>query len=307
VYVDDVWVVDQWKVQAPATYQATRTMTAGAHTVRMDYYEALGGAVAKLDWHRSVACSTGQFQAQYFGNTTLAGSAAVTACESSIDYNWGNGGPAGVGSDGFSARWTGTFDFGAGGAYTFVSTTDDGMRVWVDNVLVIDQWKPQAPTTYQATKVLAAGTHVVKVEYYESGGGAVARASWVKDCLVGQLLGQYYNNTTLTGTATLVRCESAINYDWGTGGPGGGIAVDGFSARWSGSFDFAARNYTFWARTDDGVRIYVDDVLVLDRWYDRAPALSEVTRLMTAGRHTVRIEYYENGGGAVAQIGWNPQ
>ena len=105
----------------------------------------------------------------------------------------------------------------------------------------------------------------------------------------------------------MTRCEtSAIDYDWGTGGPSG-VGVDGFSVRWLGTFDFAAGDYTYWARTDDGVRIYVDDALVYERWIDQAPSFGEVTRHLAAGRHTVRVEYYENSGGAVAQVGWNPQ
>ena len=307
LYVDDNLVIDQWKIQAPTTYRATQTMTAGPHTIRMDYYEGAGGALAKLDWNGGTACSAGQFQAQFFPNKTLSGSPAVAGCEPAIAYDWGNGGPAGVGSDGFSARWTGTFDFGTGGAYTFVARADDGVRLWVDGALLIDQWKDQAPATYQATRVLAAGAHNVKVEYYESAGGAVAQVSWVKGCPVGELLAQYYNNKTLGGAETIARCEWSINYDWGTGGPGGGIGVDNYSARWSGTFDFAAGSYTFWSRTDDGVRIYVDDVLIFERWSDHPPVLGEVTRQMTAGRHTVRIEYYEAGGGAVAQVGWNRQ
>ena len=307
LWIDGEQVVDGWIDQAPTTYQVTRTLSAGPHTVQMDYYEHLGGAVAKLDWHLVQACGSGQFQALYFANMTLAGAPAVTACEDSIAHDWGTGGPAGVGSDYFSARWTGTFDFGEGGPYTFVATSDDGMRVYVDGALVIDEWKDQAPTTYQATRVLAAGTHVVKVEYYEKTGGAVARVSWVDDCPTGQFLAQYFGNKALSGAPSVMRCEaSPINYDWGNGGPGG-VGVDNFSVRWQGTFDFAEGNYTFWARADDGIRIYVDDVLVYDHWIDTPATLGEVTHLMTAGPHSVRVEYYENTGLAVAQVGWNPQ
>ncbi|HXG75975.1 MAG TPA: PA14 domain-containing protein, partial [Gaiellaceae bacterium] len=65
-----------------------------------------------------------------------------------------------------------------GGETTFTATADDGVRVWVDGVLVIDAWVDQPPTTYTATRTLAAGSHQVTVEYYERGWGAVARVSW---------------------------------------------------------------------------------------------------------------------------------
>jgi hypothetical protein len=64
------------------------------------------------------------------------------------------------------------------GTYTFTATADDGIRVWVDGVLIIDAWKNQAATTYTATRTLTAGDHQVKVEYYEASGGAVAKVSW---------------------------------------------------------------------------------------------------------------------------------
>ena len=60
----------------------------------------------------------------------------------------------------------------------FTARADDGIRVWVDGASVINAWRDQAPTTYQATVPLTAGTHEVRVEYYERGGGAVAEVRW---------------------------------------------------------------------------------------------------------------------------------
>jgi chitodextrinase len=124
------------------------------------------------------SCPTGQYAAQYYGNVTLSGTPALQRCEAAINHNWGTGSPGtGVPADRFSTRWTGTHSFTAG-TYQFTATADDGIRVWIDGVPLIDSWKDQAPTTYQAARILTAGEHVVKVEYYENGGGAVARVSW---------------------------------------------------------------------------------------------------------------------------------
>ena len=128
----------------------------------------------------SSGCPTGQYLANYYNNTTLSGSAVLTRCEASINNSWGTGGPgSGVSTDNFSVRWEGTHSFEAGD-YTFTATSDDGIRVWVDNELLIDQWKDQPPTTYNATRTLAAGDHQVKVEYYEKSEGATAQLSWQK-------------------------------------------------------------------------------------------------------------------------------
>jgi glucose/arabinose dehydrogenase len=124
-------------------------------------------------------CPTGQYRAEYFNNLTLSGAPVTSPCETSpIDHDWGLGSPAaGVGPDNFSVRWTGTFNFAAG-PLTFTSTSDDGIRVWLDNTLLIDKWIDQGATTYTATPTLTAGLHTIRVEYYDSGGGALARLTW---------------------------------------------------------------------------------------------------------------------------------
>jgi chitodextrinase len=124
------------------------------------------------------SCPSGEYSAHYYENSTLSGAHVLHRCEAAVNHDWGGGSPAAnVPTNQFSARWTGTFSFEAG-AHEFTAAGDDGIRVWVDGTPLIDAWKDQAPTTYQATRLLTAGDHVVKVEYYENGGGAVARLSW---------------------------------------------------------------------------------------------------------------------------------
>src|SRR5687768_4387689 len=61
--------------------------------------------------------------------------------EPGVDVDWLDAGPEGVGADRFSARWTGALTPPAAGTYTFATETDDGVRVWIDDVLVIDDWR----------------------------------------------------------------------------------------------------------------------------------------------------------------------
>jgi hypothetical protein len=97
----------------------------------------------------------------------------------SIDFDWGYGSPAaGVGSDNFSVRWTRDVHFGTSGTRTFSATVDDGVRVWVDGALVIDKWYPQSRTTHTGSTFISAGTHQIKVEYFEQSGVAVCMVSW---------------------------------------------------------------------------------------------------------------------------------
>jgi chitodextrinase len=125
-----------------------------------------------------LSCPTGEYSAHYYGNMTFSGTPVLQRCEAAANHDWGGGSPAAnVPTNQFSTRWTGTFSFTAG-AYEFTAIGDDGIRVWVDGALVIDSWRDQPPTTYRQTRSLTAGNHDVKIEYYENGGGAVARVSW---------------------------------------------------------------------------------------------------------------------------------
>ena len=156
-------------------------MTAGNHEVKVEYYENGGDAVAKFNMTADAAstCPIGQYKASYFANQTLTGTPVTERCESAVDYNWGGGSPsgAGVGPDNFSVRWVGTRSFATTGTYTFTATADDGMRVYLDGSLAIDQWKDQSATSYTASPTVTAGNHEVKIEYYENGGDAVAKVA----------------------------------------------------------------------------------------------------------------------------------
>jgi hypothetical protein len=157
--------------------------------VRVEWFETGGDAVAKLSWAAgggdaggggtggggTSECVVGQYRAEYFANRTLSGTPATTACEPApLDRNWGSGGPQGVGSNNFSARWTG--DFQLSGTVTFTATGDDGIRVWLNGSLLIDRWNSSG--TSSVTRSLAPGTYQVKVEHFERTGSAVARLTW---------------------------------------------------------------------------------------------------------------------------------
>jgi glucose/arabinose dehydrogenase len=143
------------------------------------YADVRGGTIRRIVYGTGpTSCPAGEYLAEYFPDTTPTGAAATRVCEAApLDHDWGAGGPAGVGVDGFSARWTGTFSFPTQSTYTFTAETDDGMRVWVDDAILIDEWRNQS-ATFTASRSLTAGSHAVKVEYYEGIQGGKAKLSW---------------------------------------------------------------------------------------------------------------------------------
>ncbi|GAA0802126.1 PA14 domain-containing protein [Spirilliplanes yamanashiensis] len=252
----------------------------------------------------TTGCAAGQYRAEYFPNKTLTGAAASTVCEAApLNHDWGTGAPAGVGPDNFSARWTGAFTFATAGTYTFTAVTDDGIRVWVDGTLLMDQWRDQPATAYTASRALTAGAHEVKVEWFETGGHAVAKLNWAAACPVGQYRADYFPNRTLSGTPASGGCEAApLNKQWGSGGPAG-TPTDTFSARWQGTFNFVGGSTSFSAAWDDGMRVWVDGTLIVDRWTS-SPGTAAPTVNLTAGAHVVRVEFQENTGTATARLSW---
>jgi hypothetical protein len=119
-------------------------------------------------------------------------------------------------------------------------------------------------------------------------------------------------NTPSAGTApaipatapTFSRSESTIDHDWGGGSPTAAIAWDHFVARWTKQATFAAGTYRFTTVSDDGVRLYVDDQLYIDQWNDHAATTHTADVTLTAGAHTIRVEYYENSGGAAVRMSY---
>jgi hypothetical protein len=120
------------------------------------------------------------------------------------------------------------------------------------------------------------------------------------------LLGQYHSGVAF-GALLLTRTDATVNFDWAAGSPGTGVPIDNFSVRWTGFVTAPTTgNYTFRTVTDDGVRLWVNDVQVINRWVDQsATPVSSAPIAMTAGvRVPVRLEYYERGSAAVARLQW---
>jgi len=105
--------------------------------------------------------------------------ASVTRTDGQVNFNWGLNAPiGGIGADTFSVRWTGFVTAPTSGTYTFYTTTDDGVRLWVNNQLLVDKLVPQGSTEWSGTINLTAGLHDIVIAYYQGTGGAEVSASW---------------------------------------------------------------------------------------------------------------------------------
>jgi hypothetical protein len=115
--------------------------------------------------------------------------------------------------------------------------------------------------------------------------------------------GEYFANRELQGDPVLVRNDGYVDFNWGEGSPAPTIPVNGFSARWARTRQFREGTFHFTITVDDGVRLWVDDTLLINEWHDGQATYAADLHL-TQGTHALRIEYYENLGGALIQFDW---
>jgi len=119
--------------------------------------------------------------AAYFSNTTLSDPPVLTRVDTNIDFNWGTGSPdPTVPNDNFTARWTGSLTVPASmGDVALSAVSDDGVRVWLDNQLCIDNWGPNNSSATESMVVVKAGqAHQLRVEYLELTGNAIVSLKW---------------------------------------------------------------------------------------------------------------------------------
>jgi hypothetical protein len=303
LWVDGQLLIDQWKDGSPRTFSVERTMSPGKHDVRVEMYERTGQASIRF-W-REIVESYPDWKGEYFGNVALSGSPSLIRNDKGIDFTWGGGAPApGLPADRFSVRWTRQLHFPAG-SYRFFVEVDDGVRLWVDGTLLIDQWR-DGVGSYRGDAYLPDGTHTVRMEMYENAGEAKGRMWWARQEGFPEWKGEYFSNRNLAGAPVLVRNDASINFNWGYGAPAAALPADDFGVRWTRRLEYGASHYRFTIQADDGVRLWIDGILIIDRWHDGVGTYTGDVYL-TGGMHDVRMEMYEHTGGAMARMWWTPQ
>jgi len=253
---------------------------------------------------------------QYFHNADFTGLAAERT--EAVVHSWGTAAPApGVHADSFSVRWFGQIEAEYTENYTFRTVNDDGVRLWVDGQLLIDDWAPQATRIETGTIALEAGKRYdIRLEYFDNAGSAQIRLQWssasqaLEDIPAAQLYaspeglrGEYSDSFGGAGS----RIDPTIAFDWDLTRPIAGVAVDSFRARWTGFIrpDFS-EEYAFSTTSDEGVRLWIGDELVIDHWSPHATATNTGAKTLEAGKwYDVRIEYFDASGNAEIELGWS--
>nr|MBA3705414.1 T9SS type A sorting domain-containing protein [Bacteroidota bacterium] len=121
------------------------------------------------------------------------------------------------------------------------------------------------------------------------------------------LKAEYFNGTNFN-TAVLIKTDTVINMDWGTGSPASVVNVDQFSARWSGQIEPRFSGiYTFYITSDNGRRLWIDNQLLIDKWIpdwdiEYSGAICE---LQAGKKYDIKLDYFEDNGGANCKLQWS--
>ncbi len=123
----------------------------------------------------------GGLNATYFSGTNLA-TAKLTRLDSSINFNWASGTSPGTGvpTSQYSARWTGYVQATTTGNYVFQTNSDDGVRLYVNGALVINNWTDHYPAINNSASIALTAGQVVSItmEYYNNQGAGTAQLLW---------------------------------------------------------------------------------------------------------------------------------
>jgi beta-glucosidase len=150
----------------------------------------------------------------------------------------------------------------------------------------------------------------VKIDYFDTGVGSFESAQFLHSADDGNLepglKAEFFDNPILSGQPILTRVDPHVDFDWSTGMSLPGLSSERFSARWTGMIRaLDSGPHAFRARSDDGIRVFLNGELIINDWQDHAPRTVTAIRALEAGKtYSLRIDYHNHGGGALAQFGW---
>jgi len=205
------------------------------------------------------------------------------------------------------------------GTYTLYTKSDDGTRLWINDQLVIDDWRTHSVRESSISRYMTAGVlYDIRVEYFEEKGDATANLLWSGPGLEKQVIpaaylspqrygltATYYGAKDLTDVVKISH-SNAIDYDWQDTSPLAGVPADDFSVRWSGQlYAPTTGTYRLVTASDDGVKLTVGGKVLFDDWREHGVKENAATINLVGGQsYPVVVDYYEAKKLATIKLLW---
>jgi len=118
---------------------------------------------------------------------------------------------------------------------------------------------------------------------------------------------EVYDNISLTGKPIYEGIDTTVNYSWYANSPYSGVKNENISIRWTGKIIVPeSGEYSFGFSGDDGYKIWIDGKLEIDEWRRQATLSKYKNFKWDKGeKHEIKIEYFQEGGGAEASLKWS--
>lgn len=349
LYINGTLVINDWNAHGEKESSVNLQLVAGQpYYIVLEYFQYNGPASVKLYWssfsQRKEIIPRGHLFTQSIskpaaGNGTgLLGSyfdgqnfekLTSEKIDKTIDFHWSY--PSGQLHNAFSIRWVGKIQPLYSDLYTFRTVSDDGIRLWINGQLIINNWQDGSSMEGKGSIQLQAGQlYDIKVEFYENKvWPATAKLYWSslnqpleivpKSQLYPPpppqpgngtgLKAEYYSDKNFTILKT-IKVDPDINFDWGNRGlPVDGVAHNNFSVRWSGKIQpLYSGTYTLKTVSDDGIRLWINGRLLIDDFNVHSDKIDTCKIDFIAGQmYDIRIDYFQESGFARAELYWKSE
>ena len=234
----------------------------------------------------------------------------------------------------FSFNFTGYINVPSDGNYTFYTTSDDGSKLYIDNILVANNDGLHGTTEKSGTIGLKAGKHAISVGYIQQGGGSLLTVNYSGPGVSKQAVPQSaLYRVSLDGLLPAVNPANTINgldYKYYEGN-GYSVVPPNYAAltpKKTGtttnfnlslanrlvvfSFNFTGYinvpsdgNYTFYTTSDDGSKLYIDNILVANNDGLHGTTEKSGTIGLKAGKHAISVGYIQQGGGSLLTVNYS--
>ena len=156
-------------------------------------------------------------------------------------------------------------------------------------------WDPSSPNNL---KVLCGGEVLAETDTSNSTNNS-------QDTQNGGLTAKYYNNKDFSDLA-LTRIDKTVDFSWDTAAPDSLVDGDTFSVEWSGKIIIPeGGEYTFYMYSDDGIKLYINNQIVVENWTDHSPREDSGKITLSKGEYPIYIQFYENHGQAYSRMLWS--